>query len=102
MDIRTPRVDGIEAARRIGTDDRLWGVRVVMLTTFDSDEHIFDALRAGVAGFLLKDAQPDELRHAVRAAERTSVSRLLAKLNARDQAQLVIVAYQAGLVQAPP
>ncbi|WP_162907825.1 response regulator transcription factor [Allorhizocola rhizosphaerae] len=62
MDIRMPGLDGIEAARRIATDE----VRVIMLTTFDVDEHVFDSIRAGAAGFLLKNAQPEELRHAVR------------------------------------
>lgn len=68
MDVRMPGVDGVEAARRIAADDRLRGIHVVMLTTFDSDEYIFDSMRAGVSGFLLKDAEPDELRRAVRAA----------------------------------
>src|SRR5690606_17201308 len=66
MDVRMPGVDGIEATRRIVADDRLRDVRVVMLTTFDLDEHVFDAIRAGAAGYLLKDARPDDLRHAVR------------------------------------
>jgi len=66
MDIRMPGMDGIEATRHIAADDRLRPARVIMLTTFDVDEHIFDAIRAGAAGFLLKDAQPEELRRAVR------------------------------------
>jgi DNA-binding NarL/FixJ family response regulator len=166
MDIRMPGIDGIEATRRIAADPALAGVRVLVLTTFDTDEHVFDALRAGAAGFLLKDARPEELRHAVRtvaaggallapavtrrvveaavsggrapdpdahpavarltdrerevltligrgldngevatqlvlspATARTYVSRLLAKLHARDRAQLVVLAYEAGLVR---
>jgi DNA-binding NarL/FixJ family response regulator len=66
MDIRMPGLDGIEAARRITGDSALADTHVVMLTTFDTDEHIFDAIRAGAAGFLLKDTHPDELRRAIR------------------------------------
>ncbi|NUT47453.1 MAG: response regulator transcription factor [Saccharothrix sp.] len=66
LDIRMPGVDGIEAARRIG--DRAGDVRtkVLMLTTFDADDHVYDALRAGASGFLLKDVRRDDLAHAVR------------------------------------
>ncbi|TDC14965.1 response regulator, partial [Kribbella albertanoniae] len=161
LDIRMPGVDGIEAARRIVADERLRDTRVVMLTTFDTDDHIFDAIQAGAAGFLLKDTDPDELRAAVHtvaagdsllspsvtrrvlerfandrrtppdssrlapltdrerellteiaagrsnaeiaarlylthATTRTYVSRLLTKLNARDRAQLVHIAYESG------
>jgi DNA-binding NarL/FixJ family response regulator len=163
MDIRMPGVDGIEATRRIVTDERLRDTKVVVLTTFDTDEHIFDAIRAGAAGFLLKNTPPDDLRTAVRtvaageallspsvtrrvmaavatghrppdehrlapltarerellaeigagrsngeiaerlflspATARTYVSRLLTKLNARDRAQLVHIAYETGLVR---
>ncbi|MBO0682074.1 MAG: response regulator transcription factor [Candidatus Dormibacteraeota bacterium] len=163
MDIRMPGLDGVEAARRIACDEQLGGVRVVMLTTFDTDANVFEALRAGAAGFLVKDIGPDELRQAVRvvaggegllsptvtrrvieaavrahpaghrherlaeltererevlalvgqgksnqeigdelyispATARTYVSRLLSKLDARDRAQLVVAAYQGGLV----
>ncbi|WP_406674836.1 response regulator transcription factor [Nonomuraea sp. N2-4H] len=66
MDIRMPGVDGIEATRRIAADERLRDVRVIMLTTFDTDEHIFDAIRAGAAGFVIKTTRPEELRAAVR------------------------------------
>lgn len=168
MDIRMPHVDGIEAARRITADTRLVGVRVLMLTTFDLDSYVFEALRAGASGFLVKHTRPAELIHAVRvvaagdallspgvtrrliaefaarpsraphapgaaevmgrltererevvirvaegmsndeiAAEfvvspatvRTHVSRALMKLHARDRAQLVVLAYQSGLVR---
>jgi DNA-binding NarL/FixJ family response regulator len=166
MDIRMPGVDGIEATRRIAADPALATVRVLVLTTFDTDQHVFDALRAGAAGFLLKDALPDELRQAIRtvadgeallapavtrrvvaaavsggsspepddhpvtatltdrerevltligqglenaaiaerlvispATARTYVSRLLAKTHARDRAQLVVLAYESGLVR---
>ncbi|EWM17736.1 response regulator transcription factor [Kutzneria sp. 744] len=163
MDIRMPGVDGLTATRRIVADADLRAVKVVMLTTFDTDEHVFDAIRAGAAGFLLKDVSPDELRQAVRvvacgeallspavtrrvmtaaikaspigptslpeltdrerevlvevaagrsndeiaatlfispATARTYVSRLLAKLHARDRSQLVVLAYESGLVRA--
>ncbi|MDA3649737.1 response regulator transcription factor [Saccharopolyspora indica] len=162
MDIRMPGGDGLAATRRILADPDLAEVQVVLLTTFDTDEHVFDAVRAGAAGFLLKDTGPDDLRNAVRvvargdallspsvtrrvmraaalgeparrgelldglterereilakvgaglanaeiaeqlfispATARTHVSRLLAKLGARDRAQLVVLAYETGLV----
>lgn len=68
MDIRMPGVKGLEATRRITADPRLSGVRVVMLTTFDLDEYVFEALRYGAAGFLVKNSEPDELIRGVRAA----------------------------------
>jgi DNA-binding NarL/FixJ family response regulator len=65
MDIRMPIVDGIEATRRIAAAEELEGVRVLILTTFESDEYVFEALRAGASGFLLKDTEPAELVRAV-------------------------------------
>ncbi len=166
MDIRMPSVDGLEATRRIASDPALAAVRVVMLTTFDLDEYVFEALHAGAAGFLLKDVEPDDLRDAVRvvaagdsllspsvtrrliaefvsrpqgrrapppelddltererevlglvargltndeiaerlvispATAKTHVSRILLKLAARDRTQLVVIAYESGLVEA--
>jgi DNA-binding NarL/FixJ family response regulator len=168
MDIRMPRLDGLEATRRIVADHSLRQVRVVMLTTFDLDEYVFDALHAGASGFLLKDVEPDDLRTAVRvvaagdallspsvtrrliaeftaqptrrrhappeldeltdrerevlalvatglsnaeiaarlvitpATAKTHLSRILLKLGARDRAQLVVLAYETGLVTARP
>src|SRR5690625_544918 len=65
MDIRMPEVDGLEATRRIVADPKLADVRVVVLTTFDEDELVLGAIRAGAAGFLLKDTSPDDLRRAI-------------------------------------
>ena len=165
MDIRMPVLDGLEATRQIAADEQLAEVRVLILTTFESDEYVFEALRAGASGFLLKDAEPLELLHAVRvvadgdallspsvtrrlitrfvaapeqhsspaqldeltdrereimalvarglsndqiaerltispATAKTHVSRAMVKLGARDRAQLVVLAYQSGLVLA--
>ncbi len=164
MDIRMPRCDGLAAARRIAEDEALSDVRVVMLTTFELDEYVFEAIRAGASGFLVKDTEPVELLRAVRAvaagdallspsvtrrlietfattakrpdelgdvelltererevltlvaeglsndaiAERlflspatvkTHVHRAMTKLGARDRAQLVVTAYETGLVR---
>jgi DNA-binding NarL/FixJ family response regulator len=164
MDIRMPGVDGLSATRRIGADDRLDKVRVVILTTFGLDEYIFEAIRAGASGFLVKDTEPGELVQAVRvvasgeallspsvtkqliaefavrakepqtpdslgeltdrerevvalvaeglsneeiagrlfvspATAKTHVSRAMGKLRARDRAQLVVIAYESGLVR---
>jgi DNA-binding NarL/FixJ family response regulator len=164
MDIRMPGTDGLTATRRIAEDARLHDVRVVILTTFDLDEHVFEAIRLGANGFLVKDTEPAELLRAVRAVvdgdallspsvtrrlieefairakdpgqmpglsgltdrerevmalagqglsndeiaerlimstatARTHVSRAMVKLGARDRAQLVVYAYEAGLVR---
>jgi len=164
MDVRMPEMDGIEATRRITTDPRTAGVRVLVLTTFDLDEHVYAALTAGASGFLLKDVTPEDLVKAIRvvaagesllapsvtsllvrefasrpragrprrdaltgltererevlvlvaqgssnaeiadrlvvspATAKTHVSRILTKLGLRDRAQLVVVAYESGLV----
>jgi DNA-binding NarL/FixJ family response regulator len=164
MDIRMPRMDGLEATRRIAADELLDGVRVLILTTFDLDEYVYQALRVGASGFLLKDTPPADLLAAIRvvaagdallapgitrrliaefarrpdpsrvapaalqsltdreravlglvahglsnseiaqrlvvspATSKTYVSRMLAKLGARDRAQLVAIAYETGLV----
>jgi len=70
MDIRMPVLDGIEATRRIAGPDVAEPVRVLVLTTFDLDDYVYDALRAGASGFMLKDATRDELLHAVRTVAR--------------------------------
>jgi DNA-binding NarL/FixJ family response regulator len=164
MDVRMPVVDGIEATRRISADPELAGVRVLVLTTFDLDEHVYDALRAGASGFLLKDTSPEDLHRAIQVVAeggslispqvtrrlvaqfcsqlpavqgtevlaghlterevevlklvarglsnaelareltlsplttKTHVSRILTKLGLRDRAQLVVAAYESGLV----
>jgi DNA-binding NarL/FixJ family response regulator len=164
MDLRMPVMDGLEATRRIVADRRLSDVKVVALTTFDLDEYVFESLRVGASGFLLKDIEPDELRRAVRvnaagegllspsvtrrliseyatrvatppldasplevltdrerevltlvgagltnddiaerlymspATAKTHVSRTMTKLGVHDRAQLVVLAYETGLV----
>jgi DNA-binding NarL/FixJ family response regulator len=164
MDIRMPGLDGLEATRQIAADSRLEAVRVVILTTFGLDEYLFDALRYGASGFLVKDTEPADLVAAVRvvadgdsiispsmtrrlieefatrakpsrpakeltvltgrerevlvlvaggltndeiagrlymspATARTHVSRVITKLGARDRTQLVVLAYETGLVR---
>jgi DNA-binding NarL/FixJ family response regulator len=164
MDIRMPGLDGLGATRRIVADERLGAVRIVILTTFDLDEYVFEALQAGASGFLVKNTEPVELIHGVRvvargdallspgvtrrligrfaerarqpasapeldaltererevmalaaeglsndeiaerlvvspATAKTHVSRAMVKLGARDRAQLVVFAYESGLVR---
>ena len=70
MDLSMPEVDGLTATRRITADAQLAAVRVVVLTTFDDDEHVFGALRAGASGFLVKDVEPEELLQGVRVVAR--------------------------------
>ncbi|MBO3745468.1 response regulator transcription factor [Streptosporangiaceae bacterium NEAU-GS5] len=165
LDVQMPVMDGIEATRRIAADERLAETHVVILTNFGLDEYVFDALRAGACGFVVKDIEPADLIHAVRVAARgdallspavtarlisdfvsrplgsrvtalepltnrerevtalvargltndeiatrlvispatakTHVSRAMTKLGARDRAQLVVYAYESGLVAAP-
>jgi DNA-binding NarL/FixJ family response regulator len=67
MDISMPGLDGVEATKRIVADDRLEGVRVLILTTFESDDHVFTALRGGASGFLAKDSEPTDVLAALRA-----------------------------------
>jgi DNA-binding NarL/FixJ family response regulator len=67
MDVCMPGLDGLEATRAIAEDDRLVGIRIVMLTTFDLDEYVFEALRVGASGFLVKDTEPADLIRGVRA-----------------------------------
>ncbi|CAN5895504.1 response regulator transcription factor [soil metagenome] len=127
MDIRMPGRDGVSATAAITADPALEQSRVIVLTTFDLDEHVHAALRAGASGFLLKDAEPADLLAAVHtvaretevlgevarglsnaeigtalhmsaATAKTHVGRLLTKLDARDRTQLVVAAYEAGLV----
>ncbi|GAA1041874.1 response regulator transcription factor [Virgisporangium ochraceum] len=164
MDIRMPGMDGLEATRQIVADPECADVRIVILTTFDLDEYVFEALRAGASGFLVKDTEPVDLLRGVRAVAagegllspsvtrrlieefalrsrsprppealdgltdrerevlalvgaglsndeiavklmvspataKTHVSRSMSKLGARDRAQLVVYAYEAGLVR---
>ncbi|WP_117210678.1 response regulator [Allorhizocola rhizosphaerae] len=70
MDIRMPNVDGLEATRRIVSDKRLDAVKIVILTTFEQDEYLYGAIRAGASGFLVKDVEPTELVHCVRVVAR--------------------------------
>jgi DNA-binding NarL/FixJ family response regulator len=70
VDVQMPVLDGIEVTRRIAADPELAGVHVVILTNYGLDEYVFDALRAGAAGFLVKDIEPEDLLHAVRVAAR--------------------------------
>src|SRR5690606_22415154 len=70
MDIRMPELDGLAATKEITGDERLDGVRVVILTTFDADDYVYGALRAGASGFLLKDTEPMELLHGIRVCAR--------------------------------
>jgi DNA-binding NarL/FixJ family response regulator len=93
MDLKMPEVDGVTATRRITSDPRLAAVRVVVLTTFDDDESVFAALRAGAYGFLVKDLEPDELLQAIRVVARGDA------LLAPSVTRAVIGAFTAGAGQ---
>jgi DNA-binding NarL/FixJ family response regulator len=96
MDLRMPDVDGLTATKRITADPSLAGVRVVVLTTFDDDEHVFGALRAGASGFLVKDVEPEELLQAVRVVARGDA--LLAPSVTRS----LIAAFTSGARETGP
>ena len=96
MDLNMPEVDGLTATGRITADPALASVKVVVLTTFDDDEHVFAALRAGASGFLVKDIEPEELLQAVRVVARGDA--LLAPSVTRS----LIAAFAAGRAGAPP
>jgi DNA-binding NarL/FixJ family response regulator len=95
MDLNMPDVDGLTATKRISADPRLDGVKVVVLTTFDDDEHVFGALRAGASGFLVKDVEPEELLQAVRVVARGDA--LLAPSVTRS----LIAAFTSGAAGTP-
>ena len=96
MDIRMPGTDGLEATRQIAADPELSGVRVIILTTFEADEYVFAAIRAGASGFLVKDIEPEDLISAIRVVARgdallsPSVTRtLISRIAGRGPAQQV-------------
>lgn len=101
MDIRMPNLDGVEATRRLAGPDSPYRARVLVLTTFDLDEYVYDALRAGASGFMLKDAPPDELIGAIRivaagdallapSVTRRLISSFVAKAPARPQTRAAL------------
>jgi DNA-binding NarL/FixJ family response regulator len=96
MDLRMPEVDGLTAARRITTDPALAAVRVVMLTTFDDNESVFSALRAGASGFLVKDVEPTDLLQAIRVVARGDA------LLAPSVTRALISAFTSGSQGQPP
>ena len=90
MDIRMPKLDGIQATRQIATTRGLEQVRILILTTYDTDAYVFEALQAGASGFLLKDAGPAELLHAIRvvaAGDALLAPRITRRLIAQFTAQ---------------
>ena len=98
MDIRMPRMDGVEATRQITGPDRSGPAKVLVLTTFDLDEYVVEALRAGASGFLLKDAPAAEL-FVSETTVKTHVGHVLTKLALRDRVQAAVYAYESGLVR---
>ena len=103
MDIRMPGTNGLEANRQIAADAALSEVKILVLTTFELDEYVFEALRSGASGFLVKDVELDDLVRGIRAVAagtgKTHLSRAMMKLHARDRAQLVVIAFESGLVR---
>ncbi len=108
MDVRMPRVDGIEATRRLAGPDVADPVKVIILTTFDLDEYVYEALRAGASGFLLKDVRRDDLVHTIRVVARgdallaPSVTRRLIADFARRPAGAPTAAAPADLERLTP
>jgi CheY-like chemotaxis protein len=107
MDIRMPRMDGLEATRRIVALDQAAAVRVLVLTTFDLDEYVYQALRAGASGFLLKDTPPADLLAAIRVVSAgdallapSVTRRLIAEFARRPEPSAVTPAALAGLTEA--
>jgi DNA-binding NarL/FixJ family response regulator len=100
MDIRMPEMDGLEATRRITSDEATASTRVLILTTFDLDEYVFEALRAGASGFLLKDTLPDELLAAVRVIA-TGEALLAPKVTRRLIEQFVQLPPEASAAPLP-
>src|ERR1019366_6184369 len=115
MDVQMPTMDGLEATSRIAKDASIPS-RIVILTTFERDDYVFEALRAGASGFLLKNSPPEELVHSLLATGKsnselaahlfvgegtikTHVSSVLTKLGLRDRMQAVIFAYESGLIE---
>ena len=96
MDLKMPEVDGLTALRRIAADRQLGSVKVIVLTTFDDDENVFAALRAGASGFLIKDVEPGELLQAVRVVARGDA------LLAPSVTKALIAAFTAASARAEP
>jgi DNA-binding NarL/FixJ family response regulator len=103
MDIRMPGTDGLAATRKIAADEGLQGTKIIILTTFETDEYVYQALRAGASGFLVKDAEPEELIRAVRVVHRgeallspSVTRRLIASLASRAPAAPAGTAGSAG------
>jgi DNA-binding NarL/FixJ family response regulator len=104
MDVRMPRMDGIEATRRLAGSEVADPIKVVILTTFDLDEYVFDALRAGASGFLLKDVRREDLLHAVRvvAAGEALLAPSVTRRLIEDYATRPVVASRADVSMLTP